>query len=111
MRVLWFTGVQLPAVTGEGLNRAGWQEGLRQALEDYAPEIELQIASFGSVNYPSFKSGNATYHNIYREQPPTERWSRLVRNWSHRTFIKEELDRILDIYYKIKPDLVFISHF
>lgn len=28
MRILWFTGVQLPAVTGEDLNRAGWQEGL-----------------------------------------------------------------------------------
>ena len=60
MRVLWFTGVQLPAVTGEGLNRAGWQEGLRKALEDYAPEIEIVIASFGSEAYAPFTAGNAT---------------------------------------------------
>jgi hypothetical protein len=47
MRVLWFTGVQLPALTGQGLTRAGWQEGLRKALETYQPQVELGIAAFG----------------------------------------------------------------
>jgi glycosyltransferase involved in cell wall biosynthesis len=108
MRVLWFTGVQLPAVTGEGLNRAGWQEGLRQALEDHAPGVELAIASFGSKEYSPFTKGNATYHNIYRESPPTNRWQRVKRNWSHRSFQEDELKEILKIYKEVQPDLVFI---
>ena len=108
MRVLWFTGVQLPAVTGEGLNRAGWQEGLRQALEIYEPEIELVIASFGSEEYSPFTKGNASYHNIYRKPQATDRWARMIRNWSHQSYQEEELDEILRIYKEIDPDIVFI---
>ena len=108
MRVLWFTGVQLPAVTGEGLNRAGWQEGLRRALEIHAPELELAIASFGSEEYAPFKNGNAVYYNIYRQPQPTQRWERLRWNWSHRSFQENELEEILKIYHQIDPDLVFI---
>ncbi len=108
MRVLWLTGVQLPAVTGEGLNRAGWQEGLRSALEVHAPELNLVIASFGSEDYVPFTKGNATYHNIYRAPQPTDRWARLFRNWSHRSYQEEDLKEILKVFKEIDPDLVFI---
>ena len=108
MHVLWFTGVQLPAVTGAGLNRAGWQEGLRQALYRHYPDLKLSIASFGSESYQPFQVENSTYFNILREQQKYGRWQRLVESWKHRSFNKGELSRILDIYEQIQPDLVFI---
>jgi len=108
MRILWFTGVQLPAVTGKGINRAGWQEGLRRALNQYHPDLQLIIASFGTETYQPFSVENATYHNIYRKPKPVTRWERIIKNWMHKTHDQEELDRCLDIYNLVKPDLVFI---
>jgi glycosyltransferase involved in cell wall biosynthesis len=108
MRILWFTGVQLPAVTGEKLDRAGWQEGLRKALNEYQPEVELCIASFGSKKYEPFTEQNATYYNIYREPSPDSRWKRLAKNWKHNTFDITELDRCMEIVEVVQPDLIFI---
>ena len=108
MRILWFTGVQLPAVTGEDLNRAGWQEGLRRALYHSYPEIKLAIASFGSDSYQPFTVENATYHNIYRKPASTQRWNRLMNNWKHNTFEGDELNRCYEVYDLVQPDLVFI---
>lgn len=108
MRVLWFTGVQLPAVTGEKLNRAGWIEGLRRALEANEPEIELGIASFGTDDYSPFREGNATYFNIDREPRPQSKWGRLFRNWRHYTVDQQELERCLEIVDRYQPDLVYI---
>jgi len=108
MNVLWFTGVQLPAVTGAGLNRAGWQEGLRRALYRHSPDLKLSIASFGAEPYEPFRVENATYYNIMREKPSNNRWRRAVDNWKHRTYINEDLSRILGIYKLVQPDLVFI---
>lgn len=108
MRILWFTGVQLPAVTGEDLNRAGWQEGLRRALHRYHPEIELAIASFGSEHYEPFTKENSTYYNILRHPAPSSRWVRLVENWKHLSYDKEELGRCLEVVEIVQPDLIFI---
>ncbi len=108
MHVLWFTGVQLPAVTGAGLNRAGWQEGLRQALFRFYPDLKISIASFGSESYDLFQVENATYYNIFREGQTGNRWRRVLESWKHRTFKQEELTRIMEIYESVKPDLVFI---
>ena len=108
MHILWFTGVQLPAVTGEGLSRAGWQEGLRRVLYQYYPDLQLSIASFGSEPYQPFRSENATYFNIYREPQSGSRLKRIKNNWRHSSYKPEDLVRILDVYERIKPDLVFI---
>jgi|GEM_PF-157968 len=108
MRILWYTGVQLPAVTGKGLARAGWQEGLRKALNDYHPEIKLSIASNGSEDYEPFTEENATYYNIYRAPAPDTRWKRVFKNWKHLTYDREELDRSLEIVEVVQPDLIFI---
>jgi len=108
MRILWFTGVQLPAVTGRKLDRAGWQEGLRKALNEYQPEIQLCIASFGSEVYEPFTEQNATYYNIYRKPAPDTRWKRLAKNWKHSTFDLEELDHCMEIVEVVQPDLIFI---
>ncbi len=108
MHVLWFTGVQLPAVSGTGLNRAGWQEGLRQALYQENPDLKLSIASFGSESYQPFEVENATYYNILREQLPVNRWKRMQESWKHRTFRSVDLSRILAVYQEVQPDMVFI---
>jgi glycosyltransferase involved in cell wall biosynthesis len=108
MRILWFTGVQLPAVTGKTLDRAGWQEGLRRALYQYHPEVELCIASFGEQDYEPFSTENATYYNILREPPTDSRWKRLIKNWQHLSYEQDELDHCLEIVEKVQPDLIFI---
>jgi hypothetical protein len=108
MKVLWFSGVQLPAVTGHDLNRAGWQEGLRRELYRYYPEIKLGIASFGADSVKTFTDENATYFNILRESPPGNKWKRLINNWHHYQVELEELDRCLDIVDEFNPDLIFI---
>jgi glycosyltransferase involved in cell wall biosynthesis len=108
MRILWFTGVQLPAVTGKKLDRAGWQEGLRRSLYTYQPQVELAIASFGSEHYEPFSAENATYYNIYREPAPVSRWKRLIKNWQHDSYEREELDRCLEMVELVQPDLIFI---
>ena len=108
IKVLWFTGVQLPAVTGQGLKRAGWQEGLRKALGNYFPDIQLGIASYGEKEYQPFTDGNSTYFNILREPGPMTKWDRLIRNWKHLDIRKGELSRCLEIIDFFSPDLVFI---
>ncbi|NQS91176.1 MAG: glycosyltransferase, partial [Chloroflexi bacterium] len=108
MHILWLTGVQLPAVTGEDLNRAGWQEGLRRVLYQYYPDLKLSIASFGSEPYQPFHSENATYYNIYREPQIGSRLKRIKNNWTHSSYKPEDLVRIIDLYERINPDLVFI---
>ncbi len=108
MRILWFTGVQLPAVTGKKLDRAAWQEGLRKALNRYHPDLKLFIASFGAVQYDPFTDENATYYNIFREPPPGSRWKRLIKNWGHKTYQDDELGRCQQIIDFVQPDLIFI---
>ncbi|MCJ7734730.1 MAG: hypothetical protein MUP11_09290, partial [Anaerolineales bacterium] len=108
MHILWFTGVQLPAITGEGLSRAGWQEGLRRVLFQYYPDLQLSIASFGSESYQPFRSENATYYNIYREPQIDSRLQRIKDNWKHSSYKTADLDRIIEVYEHVKPDLVYI---
>jgi len=108
MHVLWFTGVQLPAVSGVGLNRAGWQEGLRKALHRENPDLKLSIASFGPESYKPFEDENATYYSIFREPLPVNRWKRMGESWKHRTFRSADLTRIMAVYQEVQPDMVFI---
>jgi len=105
LRVLWFTGVQLPAVTGQDLKRAGWQEGLRQILEAEVPEIKLGIASFGAKSYEPFTLGNSTYFNLLRRQP-ANRWARMYKGWSHRNYLDDDLGKCLSVVDVFKPDVI-----
>ena len=50
VRVLWLTQSQLPAATGQSsMIFGGWHEGLRSALEEYEPDVELGVVSLGAV--------------------------------------------------------------
>ena len=95
-------------MTGAGLNRAGWQEGLRQALTRSYPDLKISIASFGSDDYQPIRKENVTYYNIFRGPVKGNRWQRVVESWKHRTFNQEDLSRIVEIYNLVEPDLVFI---
>jgi len=108
MHVLWLSGVELPAVTGGKLTRAGWQEGLRKALYKSCPDVQLSIASFGSQAYPPFQKENATYYHIPKETAFGDRWQRVWNNWKHSPFTKKDLEQSFSVYQQIKPDLVFI---
>ncbi len=105
MRVLWFTGVQLPALTGQGLTRAGWQEGLRQALETNQPEVELGIAAFGPEPRQPLIQGNATYYTIPR-RPPSGPLAKAWAAWQHSSYSEEDYDRCLELTRNFAPDLV-----
>ena len=105
MRVLWFTGVQLPALTGQGLTRAGWQEGLRKALENYDPEIELGVAAFGPQPRQPLVQGNATYFTLPHPAPPG-RIGRIRAAWRHESYTAAEYDACLALAQSFAPDLV-----
>jgi glycosyltransferase involved in cell wall biosynthesis len=105
MRVLWFTGVELPALTGEGPTRAGWQEGLRKALETHQPQVELGIVNFGPTGRDPLVQGNATYFTIPRKSPRGT-LSRAFRAWQHTVYSADDLERAIEMVAAFKPDLV-----
>ena len=105
MRVLWFTGVQLPALTGQGLTRAGWQEGLRRALETCQPGVELGIAAPGAEPRPPLVQGNATYFTL-PGGPRPGRLGRLRRAWQHASFDAGTLRQCRSLVEDYQPDLV-----
>jgi len=107
MKVLWFTGSQPPAVTGKPTVGLAWQERLRQALEEYHPEIELAIASIGSKDYAPFRQGNASYYNILRTPTPDLGvYRNVLNNWRHYRYNYDEIERYLEIVREVSPDVV-----
>ena len=82
MRVLWYADAQLPAVTGAPASGGGWIEGLRRALEEFAPEVELGIASPGPVAHDVFSAGNATYFHV-AHPAAGGRMAEVGRRWRH----------------------------
>ncbi len=105
MRVLWFTGVQLPALKNQGLTRARWQEELRASLESNHPELELGIATFHSQPMEPVRRGNATYLTLHR-QSPSGRLGRTWQAWQHKSFSDAEYRECIDLVHKFKPDVI-----
>ena len=107
MRVLWFADVQLPAVTGESRGGGGWVEGLRSALERFAPDVELGIASPGPVAHEPFRRGNATYFHL--AQPPARgRVAAVVTRWRHDPVVGDAVERLVEITDAYEPDVIHI---
>jgi glycosyltransferase involved in cell wall biosynthesis len=105
MRVLWFTGVQLPALSGQGLTRGGWQEGLRRALEDHQPQVELGIVNIGPAGREPLVQGNATYFTIPRRSP-RGKLSRAFNAWRHAAYSPDDMAQATAIVARFRPDLV-----
>jgi glycosyltransferase involved in cell wall biosynthesis len=104
-RVLWFSTMQLPTPTHKAQTRVRWQEGLRNALENYHPEIELGIVVFSSEPHEPVVSGNATYFTFPRIQPQG-RFNRARKLWQHLSYTAEELDYCIELVQSFSPDLV-----
>lgn len=105
MRVLWFADVQLPEVTGFPQGGGGWVEGLRRALEQFAPEVELAIAAPGSVSHQPFTAGNATYFHVPHNQSEG-RAARMLGRWRHDPVPCGAVARCAEIARAFAPDVV-----
>jgi glycosyltransferase involved in cell wall biosynthesis len=107
MRVLWLAPEQLPAVTGTAMTGGGWLESLRSALELYAPEIELGIASHGYIPHEPFSAGNATYFQI-AQPDPTTRLRGVARSWMHDVAPVVSVESTRAIAGAFAPDVVHV---
>jgi len=107
MRVLWFADAELPAVADARLPGGGWIEGLRRALEQFQPEVELGIASVGDVEHEPFSAGNSTYFHIARRSPDS-RIARTVRQWRHNPAPNGAVARCAEIALAYAPDIVHV---
>ena len=107
MRILWFADGQLPAVTGAAQSGGGWIEGLRRALEAHHPEVELGIASPGSVAHEPFSAGNSTYFHI-TPRSPEWRTARVLRRWRQDPVPEGAVERCEEIAHSYEPDLVHV---
>lgn len=82
-------------------------EALRRSLEEYYPDIKLQIASFSNSSFKPYTCGNSTYWGIPRDIP-SGKIKRIIWNWKHSIHSEVELQRCVDIANICKPDLIHI---
>lgn len=107
MRILWFTGAQFPAISGKSTTPKYWQEGMRSALAEYFPNLELGIASFANQPQDVTKVGNTAYYTILRTGTPTHsRLKRIIQNWCHYQYNWDEINQYDKIIANFKPDLI-----
>jgi len=105
VKVLWYAPAPLPAVTGSLSAGGGWIEGLRRALEQYAPEIELGIAVPSQTDEPPLTTGNATYFSVPHPLPGN-RIDALARRWRHAQAPPGAVERCAQIAHTYAPDLL-----
>ena len=108
MRVLWLTQLQLPAASGaQAMTAAGWLEGLRWALEQYEPEVELGICSWGPTVCEPFSQGNATYFSLRAPRART-RIERIEEAWKLYMIPPEAVDDAVRVVHDFQPDVVHV---
>jgi glycosyltransferase involved in cell wall biosynthesis len=107
MRVLWFADAQLPEITGAPTTGGGWVEGLRRALEGFAPEVELGIASPGGVVHDPFSAGNATYFHV-AHPAAGGRVAGVRHRWRHNPVPDGAVAGCVAIAHAYAPDIVHI---
>jgi glycosyltransferase involved in cell wall biosynthesis len=109
MRVLWLTQSQLPAATGQAsMVFGGWHEGLRSALEEHEPDIELGIVSLGAILHEPRRAGNATYYSLHYARGGG-RARRAARTWWHSFMLpRGVVDEAAEIGRRFAPDLVHV---
>jgi len=107
VRVLWLTPIQLPAPRGRGATGGGWLEGLRQALQDHEPDVELTIASLGSTRHGPFREGNAEYLWV-SSTAPESRLGELKGRWRAPRIPWGSVQECQRIIAQHDPDLVHV---
>ena len=101
--------MQLPAATGEAsMTLGGWHEGLRLALEEHEPGIELAIVSTGPNRHEPFTRGNATYYSLPSPQP-TGRAGRAFDAWRGSVTVpRAEIEAARAVIREAAPDLIHL---
>lgn len=104
MKVLWFTDMMMPELCASlGLNaqvNGGWMPSLADAVREFAPEIELHIASEGPVMMDTEVKG-IRYHLLGGARPSRVR--RLLT-----PFRREFICAVSSLVDRIKPDLIHL---
>jgi glycosyltransferase involved in cell wall biosynthesis len=86
----------------------GWHEGLRSALEEFEPDVELGVVSLGPVMHEPSRAGNATYYSLH-EPRGGGRSRRAARAWWESAALPRGVVReAAEIGRRFKPELVHI---
>jgi glycosyltransferase involved in cell wall biosynthesis len=107
MRVLWLTPIQLPAAKRSDPTAGGWMEGLRQALQDHEPDVELTIVSLGRIRHEPFREGNAEYLRVSSAEP-VGRLAELRGRWCARSTQWGAVEECQRIIARKEPDVVHV---
>jgi len=89
------------------MTAAGWLEGLRWALEQYEPDVELGICSWGHSFHEPFTRDNATYFALNAHRPRT-RGERMVEAWRCRLVPPEAVTDAASVTRRFRPDIVHV---
>jgi glycosyltransferase involved in cell wall biosynthesis len=107
MRVLWITPLQLPSAAGESsMVGGGWIEGLRYALEQFEPNIELGIAAKGSAPKTPITHANATYFAL--GPAGRSRWPGVADVWHSSEGQDSTIGVTLDVIKQFRPDVIHV---
>jgi glycosyltransferase involved in cell wall biosynthesis len=82
-------------------------EGLRKALEEYAPDLELGIAAPGPVVHRPVSVGNATYFHIPLP-PPRGRLTGGLARWRNTVVPKGAVSSCIEVARAYSPDVVHV---
>ena len=82
-------------------------EGLRCALEAHEPDVELTIASWGSVRHEPFRAGNADYLSIAADEPEG-RIAQVGARWLPPVAPRGAVQDCSRIIAQSRPDLIHV---
>jgi glycosyltransferase involved in cell wall biosynthesis len=110
MKILWFTNIP-PATISEKIGKkrysGGWLSSLEKELS-LCDEVELVVSFYLDENYEQFTIGNTTYFPVYRNSA-NSKFKRLInRSGSIDKSDNQELEQLLKVVEKVKPDLIHI---
>jgi glycosyltransferase involved in cell wall biosynthesis len=109
MKILWFTIT--PCSAAEKLSeiniKGGWLASLEKEISK-KNDIELHIAFYHNKKMDSFKYNNTHFYPVYRKHSSSK-----IERYYSRLFIRErkdktEIEYLLRLIEKIKPDLIHI---
>ncbi|HEY5463251.1 MAG TPA: glycosyltransferase family 4 protein [Hanamia sp.] len=110
MKVLWFTNVPPGAVSEKiGMEKysGGWLTSLEKELS-LSEDVELTVSFYLDKYLDEFRIGNTVYFPVYRKSS-SSKLKRLINR--SRNIVKsdnEELQQLLKVVHKVKPDLIHV---
>ena len=110
MKVLWFINIPPSAVsqkTGMKKYSGGWLTSLEKELS-FTEEVELTVSFYLDKYLDEFRVGNTLYFPVYRKSS-NSKLKRLINR--SRNIVKSdnvELQQLLKVVHKVKPDLIHV---